>query len=225
MQYFRAFITALVFASFIVSISAVSVLARENDKPSFLVIIKNDYVQPNKKGAPGYYANTNNLYAKYGWLGIGMDATFSPKTNYLNVKPFMTLNKGPFSLLAGYSALNSGQCYMQTGIWYVNTHNKFFMIFDLRNLWSVDQRKSPSYLDFFVHITHPVGKYFYAGIEAEYIHWWDRPAHNWFFAGPVVGLKITKNVSVYARFAREFDIKTVRTETTDRYRIGIKMTF
>jgi hypothetical protein len=197
----------------------------DENKLSGLMIFKNDYVVPRKSTVNSMYSNTVNIYLRDGWIGAGVDATYTKKSDYLNIKPFITLGKGPLRALAGYSELNSGARYAQAGVWYINTHNKVSMILDLRNFWTLDRAKSPGYLDFWVHLSHPIGDKFYAGIEAEYVHWWDKKPHDWFYAGPLVGYKLTKNLSIYARVAREFDMKPSKNSATDRFRIALKYVF
>ncbi len=201
-----------------------AVLAEEKkeDKISTFVVLKNDFVSP--QHGESYFSHTT-IYSFYRQFGGGMDITYAPKNNYHCFQPFITLNKGPFYALAGYSGDSLGGKHFQAGAWFAKTHKKLSFFVDLRNFWAVSE-EGIGYLDLWVYISHPIGKRerFFVGLETEYIHWWEKQPHNWYMIGPVVGVNITKNISLYVRPSMEWDIAE-GTNRTFKIRTGIKFSF
>jgi len=143
------------------------------------------------------------------------------------VKPYLTANKGPFYVLAGLQADSDKTSHVQAGMWYVNRFKKLNVFLDVRHYWAVSN-KCQDYLDAWFSISHPVtpiSEKLFVGTELEVIHYWGGPAHNWYFVGPLIGYEITKNISIFARLSREWDVCGRQTEKTDRIRLGVKFTF
>jgi len=207
---------------------APSALAEEtnNEKVSTLIFLKNDLVRPQQgKVTKGYFTQTFSPYFHYKWVGAGGDFSWTPKKDYQELKPYVTANKGPFYALLGYSGNSLEQKFIQTGGWYLNRFGKLLLFGDLRNYWSAN-KTSISYLDFFTHVSHPIGQYFYAGLETKYIHWWDpKKSHDWFLVGPLVGVNLTKTISVYARPSLDWNKVDNHSTRAFTFRVGLKFQF
>lgn len=192
-------------------------------KASTLIIIKNDFVEPEEKAS--YHKQSVSIYCHNGnWFGGGLDLTVKPKYDYTEVKPYLTVNKGPFYLLGGLSINSAGNDYIQGGIWYTNKFGKVKVFFDLRNYWNIDG-ESTDYLDSFLKGEYPLGEKFYAGLDLDYCRYWQDGNHNFYFIGPYVGYKITDNTSIYLRLSRDWNVVNGNSDRTDKIRGGLKIAF
>ncbi|MCK4540180.1 hypothetical protein KAU09_03435 [Candidatus Parcubacteria bacterium] len=198
-------------------------LQAEDKKASALIVIKNDFVEPEK--AESYHKQSMTIYCHDGnWFGGGLSVTVKPKYDYTEVKPWFTLNKGPLYFLGGLSTDSSGNDYIQGGGWYINKFGKFKVFFDLRNYWNIDGESS-DYLDCFLEGEYPLGKKFYVGLDLDYCHYWQDEDHNFYFVGPYVGYKVMDNLSVYLRLSCDWNVVHDNADRTDKARIGLKVTF
>jgi hypothetical protein len=197
----------------------------DGEKVSTTLVLKGDFVKP--KHSEAYFASQFNGYWHYKWFGGGIDVTDNRKAGWTQIKPYLTANKGPFYVLVGFQADTDKANYVQTGAWYVNRFKKLNVFLDVRNFWAASN-KCYDYLDAWLAIWHPVtpiSEKLYIGTELEYIHYWAGPRHNWYFIGPLVGYELTKNISIFVRLSREWDVCGSKTETTDRVRLGVKFNF
>jgi hypothetical protein len=220
--------TVLFLTIILVLSSAVQVFAAEEvssiSTAETTVVLKNDWVKP--EGSRGFFANGLWLYTHKDKFGIGFDSCENYKDGYYQIDPFITYDKGHWSGLVGFSSNNLGNNFVQVGFWYTKTYNKKLSVFvDIRNYFTVSGKQN-SYLDNFMEITYPIGDKFYAGIDVEYLKWWDNSSHQCFFVGPLVGYKLSKNVHMFLRVSEEWDKKNHKTSTeTDRVRLGLKFMF
>ena len=191
----------------------------KEEKVSTTITIKNDWVFPNS--GESFDVQRLSAYWHYRYLGGGFDLNYGRKGDYIQVKPYLTLNKGPWYLVGGFSADNYSQ-YVQTGFWYVNTFDKLGVFLDVRNYFGVGG-KSDSYLDNFLELTYPLGKKFYVGVDLIYDHWW-QGSHDWALVGPLVGYKFTDTVSAFVRVSHEWDMAG-KTSEANCVRLGLTFKF
>jgi hypothetical protein len=206
---------------------ALTVWAEEtdNDKVSTTLVFKGDFVKP--QSGQAHFASQFNGYWHYKWFGGGIDVTDKRHTGWTQVKPYLTANKGPFYALVGLQADTDKTSHVQTGAWYVNRFKKLNVFLDVRNYWAVSG-DCQNYLDAWLSVSHPVtpiSEKLYVGTELEAIHYWTGPAHNWFLVGPFIGYDLTKNISIFARLSRDWDVCGGKTATTDGVRMGVRLTF
>ena len=176
------------------------------EEVSTSISLKNDWVSP--EGGKTYLKQGLSTYWNYEWLGGGLDMTVKPEFDYFAIWPYLTLNQAPFYLLGGVSTDSCGADYVYPGIWYVDTFGETNFFLGLKNYWSIGGEASASdYLNSFLKITYPVSEKFFAGIDLEYIRWWE-DSNNWYFIGPFIGRKITKAVSLIIRPSRSWDEST-----------------
>jgi hypothetical protein len=193
------------------------------ERISTLLLLKNDLVMPQVGNK--YYSQTVTAYWHYKWFGVGGDATYAPRKNFAEIKPYLTVNKGPYYALVGYAGNSLEQKYIQTGAWYVNKFGKTKVFLDLRNYWAAN-KTSVSYLEFWTSLYHPLGERFYVGFENHFAHFWDpKKSHNRFLLGPLAGVNITKTVSVYVRPSIIWDIVDRHTRRDFFLRVGLKFQF
>jgi hypothetical protein len=207
------------------SVATVQAEEQEGDKVSTALAIKGDFVSPHH--GEKHFAAQFNGYWHYKWFGTGIDVTDKRHAGWTQVKPYVTANKGPFYVLAGLQADTNKANHLQTGVWYVNRFKKLNVFLDVRQYWAVND-KCRDYIDAWLSVTNPVtpiSERLFVGTELEYIHYWSGPSHNWYFIGPLVGFEITKNISIFARLSREWDVCGSKTETTNRVRLGVKFSF
>jgi len=158
------------------------------------------------------------------WLGGVLDVTTKPKFNYVQVKPYLTINKGPFYLLGGVSTDSVGTDYAHSGIWYTDTLNKVKVFFDLRNYWGIGG-EPVDYLDAFLELERSLGEKFFYGLDLDYCHYWQDENHNFYFVGPYIGYKFTKSFAVFVRPSMEWDVLEGVSSKTDKIRLGVKINF
>ncbi len=199
---------------------------QESSKIGGSITIKNDWISRPNSDVPSL-----STYFKWKFLGGGFDLKYCSRGSVTKFQPYITLNKGPWYALVGYSVDDSHAQYFQTGVWYVNSFGKLSVVLDVRNWWSLNSWKTQSYFDPFVQLLYPIPKPFniddklYFGLEGEINHWWSGQAHNWYQVGPVVRCKITKNLAVFLRLSHEWDVKEDSTENAFRIRTGVVFSF
>jgi len=218
----------IIIAAATLSLAAASFAEHQEIEPNpeiaSLIILKNDYVKP--EHSKGFISETVSPYFQYhGWLGVGGDFTSQPgNKNYLEAKPYLTVNSGPYYALLGYSTNSAGNDYVQAGAWYLNRFGKIAVFADVRNYFAVDG-KSSDYLDAFGEATYDLSRKVAAGVNAEYMHWWKGAEHNLYFIGPVVYYKLTKVTTIYGRVSREWNVIGSANEPTNRFRLGLKFSY
>lgn len=204
--------------------------AEESEKVSGLVVLKEDVVfSPHKD----YSIPCISTFFHYKSIGGGFDLRYYERGRVTEFQPYLTFspNKGksPWYFLGGLSFDSNNTKYFQTGIWYINSFGKLNMLWDVRNWWAFE--KGETYFDPFLQLLYPLPKpfnideRFYAGVELEYNHFWSGPTHNWYFGGPLIGFKITKDISTFVRLSREWDVLKGDTTKTDRIRLGLNINF
>lgn len=208
---------------------------KEKGKFSAIVSIKNDLGFPQE--SKDYTVQALCAYWHYQLpesgpnvgIGGGVDLRANFRDEFLEASPYMTFNYKAWYLLAGGVVDSKSQNYVQIGLWYIDSWEvkkigKFNMFVDVRNYWPASSGKNiHTYIDNFVEVTYPIGKFF-VGTDIEYIHWWKGPSHDWVSVGPLVGYKITKNVSVFVRPTYDLDIMDEATGTA-RIRFGLCLSF
>lgn len=193
------------------------------EKVSTLLILKNDLVAP--QHGKSFFSQTITGYWHYKWIGGGGDFTYAPRKEYLEIKPYVTVNKGPFYALLGYSGNSLEQKYIQAGGWYLNTFGKLTVFVDVRNYFGVN-KSSISYLEAWISAYYKLGERFYIGAENKVAHWWDpKKDHNQVMLGPLVGYNITKTTSVYVRPSVTWDQIDGHTKRDFCLRVGLKFVF
>ena len=139
----KKWLLVLIIAMFCL-VTFISTLQAEEEtaqKASTSITLKNDFVEPEEKES--YHKQSASIYFHDGnWFGGGVNIALKPKYDYTEVKPYLTINKGPVYLLGGLSTDSTGSDYFQGGIWYVNTSNKLSVFLDLRNYWGYWRRNN-----------------------------------------------------------------------------------
>jgi len=205
-----------------------TVYAEEPKEPKIegLIVLKNDWIPK-----PGNDIPCLSTHFKYKSLGGGFDLRYYNRGKVTEFQPYITMNKGPWYALVGYSVDANNVQYAQTGIWYIKNFGKLNILADVRNWWSLDTGKAKSYFDPFVQVLYPFPKAWnidnklYFGVEGEINHWWSGPSHNWYLIGPVVGCNITKNLAVFVRASHEWNVKEDVMERAYRIRTGLIVKF
>lgn len=190
------------------------------DKVSTSVTIKNNWVSPEA----GDSLNTQGLdiYWSYGQLGGGVDLCYASKSNFTQIKPYLTFNKGPWYLVGGFSVDNTAE-FAQAGFWFVDSFSDFNVFLDVRNYFAIDG-ESDDFLDTYLGISHALGGKFYVGADLICDYWW-KNGDSWYLVGPLVGYKFTKSLSVFTRLSREWLISDSETSASDCVRLGLNLRF
>jgi len=207
----------------------------EKGKFSTYIVIKNDFGFPQE--GKDYTMQALCAYWHYqlpgSWsnvgIGGGIDSRVNFEDDFLEGSPYITLNHGPWYVLVGGVIDSGSQNFVQTGIWYINSWQikkiaEFDVILDVRNYWPVEGKNLDPYIDNFVEITTPIGRFF-VGTDLEYVHWWTGPSHNYVSVGPIVGYKFTKNISVFVRPTYDGDFEKNKTTGIARVRVGLILWF
>lgn len=82
---------------------------RAEEKVSTYMLLKSNLINP--KGEGSYFSYGLFSYWYNSWLGAGVDVTSTPKKEFLEAKPFVTINKGPFYAIGGLSTDSTGADY------------------------------------------------------------------------------------------------------------------
>lgn len=210
----RNFITVLL-AIFILSIS----VSAEEEKVSTSINLKNDW-----SDASGKTVDSQKMFVLWHYknIGGGMDMAITRRKDYFQVDPFLTFNRGPWYLVGGASVDNFSQ-YIQGGFWYMNSIGKTFVFADIRNYFATGGN-AKDYIEGFFELKQPIGKRFFMGADLDYVLW--REGNNsYFLFGPIVGVKINKNISVYMRISREWNIIDDKSDGSNRFRLGMTISF
>jgi hypothetical protein len=198
-----------------------SVIFAEDEKVSTSITLKNDWSFPeNGKSSSAQKLST---YWSYKSFGGGMDICFIKKTNnYFSLEPYLTYGNGPWFLVGGFSLDNSSR-YAETGFWYIKTFGKLNAFLDVRNYFATSG-KAEDYLDNFLELKHPLNDKFYAGIDLEFIRYWEGGG-NWYMIAPLIGYNINQNISIFTRISRDWSVVDNQTSQSDRIRLALKMKF
>ena len=223
MKYFISFVIAVWLALSTSLVYEAKAEENTNERFSGQLVIKNDWYKP--EGKPGF--NNQGLYAyfHYKWFGAGVDQWGGERSNYYEVRPFITVNKGPYYAVAGYAANSRGTGHVHFGTCYRKQIREYNVFLDLRQFIGI-KVGSGDYLDFYASVTRQIGKRFYAGIEGEVIQWWGRNSdRNWSFVGPVGGLKLSNNLTLFVRPGVSFDNSRAGFSRTFWLRTGLVINF
>jgi hypothetical protein len=195
--------------------------AASAEKISTTIILRNDWYSPNDGKAIDLQWYT--AYWHYRNFGGGVDVNINPSADYTRIRPFVTLNSGPWYVLAG-AAYSNIEEYAQLGLRYINSINGFNVVFDLRNYIGLDLN-SPSYSDNFVEVTHPIGEKFFVGVDMLYDHWWEGDSHDVLLVGPVFGYHFTKTIAAYVRVSHDWNFREAGTKEGNGIRLGLIFNF
>jgi len=186
----------------------------KENKPLTFIVQRNDVVVPKDGDSYGSYG----LFAwwhNYGWLGLGVDLTVTPKLDYFEANPFVTVNKGPWYLNVGAVTNSSGDDYLHAGMWYFNRFNDKVEIFlDLKNLWGV-RGNAADYLDAFLQIEYDVTSSLTLGGVVNYDHYWETSQPDYWAYGPIAYYDISDITKVFGRWTHD-------TDGTNKYRVGFE---
>ncbi|GEM_PF-2026726 len=222
-------------------LTAGSALAQDanSEKISGSIDIRiSDFVYPEKgENITGQSLNAFWKYKQYSGL---LETSYISESHSFTIKPSIQFSKGPLSALVGLSTNDTGSDFFQVGIWYADSFGKFKVLVDARNYFSITSQEN-GYIDNFVRVMYPITDKLSAGIDFGYDHWWEGNEHNWYFFGPRAVYQITKDVSIYIRVSREWNVKKVAVETiaesttvttmeretdiTDKIRLGLIIAF
>lgn len=201
----------------------VTELQAEEGKPLTLIILKNDSVNP--KEGESYNKQSSSIYFHNGsWFGGGLDITVKSKYDYMETNPYITVNRGHYYAIAGFSTNSNGSDYFQGGFWYINKFDKIEVFLDIRNYWGIGG-ETTDYADVFLRGEHPISEKFYIGIDLDYIRYWQDENHNFYFLGPYVGYKVTDITSIFLRVSREWDVVDGQSNSTDAVRLGMEIMY
>lgn len=194
----------------------------KEDKVSTLIILKNDFYEK-------FQIQKAQFYFHKDWLGGGFDVDLIRQSDFLKVRPYVTVNSGPWYFLAGASYANANgkiSEHAQIGVWYINKFGDWSVIADMRNYFGLNQN-ALAFSDNFFEITHPIGKdkKWFVGLDVVYDHWWEGKSHDWVLVGPVFGRKFTKNITGFIRVGREYDILDEKIEGANSFRTGVIINF
>lgn len=201
-----------------------SVFAQETVNPEKVfgsIDIRNDFIFPEK--GDDMIGQSVNILFRYKSLGGYLETDYKSKDHSLTLKPAILFCIGQWSLLGGMSTNSKGADFAQTGIWYANSLGKLNFLVDARNYWSITSQ-SNGYFEIFSRATYPVIEKVSAGVDLDFTHWWG-DGHNCYFIGPRISYQLTERISIYARVSREWNVLDAGTETTDRIRLGVAVTF
>lgn len=215
----KGFIAILVV---VVVIIASVVWAEDSDRVSTYLDFRQDYKNP--QGGASETGQSIVVWLQYGSIGGLFEGDVTNKSHYVDFKPSLLYRKGSFYLLGGFAADSLGSEFIQTGVWYLNTFGKLCVFLDARNYWSITSQDN-GYAENFLRLTHPIAGKFYGGIDMIFDHWWSGESHNCYFVGPLIGYEITKEISIYLRVSREWDILGGNTNQTDRAKLGLVFYF
>lgn len=218
-------VAMLLFASFFANVSALWAEEVKEEKVSTLIMLKNDFYFPSE--GPRYELQKFQVYWHKDWLGGGFDVDFIRQKDFLRVKPYLTVNSGPWYLVGGASFQDVGgktSQYARVGGIYIGKVGGWKVYSDMSNYVGLD-RNSPTFSESLSEITYPLGKRFFIGGNVIFDHWWEGPAHNWILVGPLVGYKLTEHISPFVRIAHEWDFLGGKTREANSIRLGIVFSF
>ncbi len=200
-------------------IITVSVSA-EDKKISTTINLKNDWGD-----ASGKTVDTQRAFIFWNYKDVGgggIDMAITRRKDYFQVDPFLTFNRGSWYFVGGASVDNFSQ-YIQGGFWYMNSIGKTFVFADIRNYFATGGN-AKDYVEGFFEVTHPIGKRFFMGADLDYVLWWEG-SHKWLLVGPIIGMKFNKNISFYTRISREWNIIDDKSDGSNRFRLGMTISF
>lgn len=190
-----------------------------------LAVSKNDMVMPDKGDAYWIYGSFI-----YGWyhqqIGIGTDFRTIPDKNYTEIKPIVSLNKGPHFLIAGFkstSAETENQ-YAQLGYWYFKSTPEYRLLVDVRNYFDIGGDKS-TYLESCVEYVKWFGR-IGVGPTATFDYWWQKD-RKFVDMGPIAYYVLLKDpfIAPFVRYQHEWKSWEGKSSQTDYVRFGVYMTF
>lgn len=199
-----------------------SPIQKQVNQVSTMIYLKNDWVHPVE--GEGYWKEALSVYWYNDRFGAGIDVTAKPKFDFLDVRPYLTVNQAPFYFLAGLATDSTGADYFQAGVWYFDTLGKFCIMLDLRNYWGIDGGAS-DYTEDFLEVIYSLDEKFFVGLDLCYDHWWEESDHNYYLVGPFIGYQITKSTSAHLRSSRDWEIIEESSSRTDALRLEIRIYF
>lgn len=195
--------------------------AGEEKNIATMVNLNTDFDNPEK----------GDSYTKYGmftywhkdWLGGGVDITVNPKSEKTTVKPIVTINNGPYYLIAGLSTTSSGNDYFQAGVWYINSFGKLNICLDVRNYFDIKDGGT-DFADNYFEATYGLSENISAGLVVIYDHWWASD-NDFLKIGPIAYYKINENAKVYIRATTESFWSDAGKSDASEIRLGVKFFF
>lgn len=163
-------------------------------------------------------------YARHkGFVGAGVDTIITPETAYSLFRPYATITNGIVSATAGYSTDSKNAEYAFAGIWLTPSFGKLSIFLDMRNYTALAGQGS-SYQDNFLETSYPITEEVTIGLNAIYDHWWNNKL-DIALVGPIAYYRVTDQVRIFARYSKEWAISNQKTDSADRFRIGMKFSF
>lgn len=196
-------------------------VSKDGQKVDGTVVYKANYISPDD--SDGFISHDLNSYFLIEEkLGLGVDTSFCPESDFFKVNPFASWSIGNgFSLVGGLSMNSLDADYVDAGIWYFGSLTESMNIFvDLRYYLETND-KAEGYFDSFAEISYPVNDDFTLALNLIYDRW-EGSGNNWALVGPVVYWHITESTTIFTRIAREMDFDGGG--STD-FRVAVKWAF
>ena len=211
-------------AAIVLILMASSVLAQEPaaEKLSVMIDIRNDFILPEK--GENITAQSVNIWLQGKRFSGFLETDYKSKSHTFTVKPSLLFKQGPWYFLGGASTNSQGSDFIQAGVWFIDSFGRFKILADLRNYWSI-LGKENGYTDNLFRVMYPIAGRLSVGGDFLFDHWWNGPGHNLYFVGPRIAYQLTKEMSVYTRVSREWDVFGDKTQTVDRIRLALVFIF
>ena len=211
-------------AAIVLILMASSVLAQEPaaEKLSVMIDVRSDFILPEK--GENITAQSVNIWLQGKRFSGFLETDYKSKSHTLTIKPSFLFKQGPWYFLGGASTDSQGSDFVQAGAWFVDSFGKLNVLADLRNYWSISGKKD-GYTDNLLQVMYPITGKLSIGTDLLYDHWWNGPGRNLYLVGPIIAYQLTKEINVYTRVSREWDVLGDKTQTVDRVRLAAMLIF
>jgi hypothetical protein len=218
----RIFVLLAVMIVVLLTVTPVFAEDEKSDKVFTYMDFRNDVVNSEKTGGQNIQSAVLWWQAKY--LGGVVEPEFRSKNHYERIKSALLWKVSEsWYLLGGISVDSQGSDFVQVGVWRIGKIGPFNSLLDARNYFSTSGQ-SNGYTDNLFRLMYPFTNKLSVGLDVCYDHWW-QDSRNLYFAGPRITYQLTENINLYARFSREWNTFSTGTEYTDRFRVGIVITY
>ncbi|MFA6184252.1 MAG: hypothetical protein WC682_04085 [Parcubacteria group bacterium] len=170
------------------------------------IVMRTNLIDPSHQES--YFSNDINFYLTVSEkLSFGFETSFSPKSDYLKVKPFATwaVDKS-WSLIGGFSSDSSDHEYVLGGLSYFKRLSESNSIYISACYYVGTNEGSSDYVDSFAEVKHNFGNGFALAIEVIY-DYWPSEGNNWMLIGPVLHYAVSDKVDLFVRVAGENNLE------------------
>lgn len=198
------------------------------DGLSGYVILRNDFKFPHAADKKEYMFQRLNLYARQKIFGAGLDIDYAHKLDYMQVRPYFSLNFDPLYLTFGYQGFDFksvATSHVQTGVGVAKSLGRWNGFIDVRNYWGID-KKSGGFIELWAGLYRKIGEKWFVGAEIGFDHWWKNSnPHDWVLAGLIAGYDFTKTVSASVRLAQTWNIEEEKRARESEIQLRLKYAF